>query len=123
MQNGIGLLPNCLVKKKKNFVLQPCNCIARERAGKKINCIGIVLQEKGVVGLVCIARGELYCKRMHVAGKLYCNMVVQWAKIVLQYMDCIARVCSGMEELYCNMVGLKCCFFFFCIAIHLVYCG
>ena len=68
---------------KKKFVLQPCNCIARERARKK-NCIGIVLQEKGAVGLVCIAREELYCKRMHVAGKLYYNMVVQWAEIVLQ---------------------------------------
>ena len=66
-KNGFGLLLNCIVKKK--------NCIARERARKK-NCIGIVLQEKGVVGLVCIARGELYCKRMHVVGKLYCNMVV-----------------------------------------------
>ena len=48
MQNGIGLLPNCIVK----FFF----CIARERAGKK-NCIAIVLQEKGVVGL------ELYCNR------------------------------------------------------------
>ena len=43
----MGYCPNCIVKKKK-FVLQPCNCIARERAGKK-NCIAIVLQEKGVV--------------------------------------------------------------------------
>ena len=41
-RNGFGLLPNCIVEKK--IVLQPCNCIARERAGKKI-----VLQ--------------LYCKR------------------------------------------------------------
>ena len=55
---------------KKKIVFQPCNCIAREKARKK-NCIGIVLQEKGVVGLVCIARGELYCNIMHVAGKLY----------------------------------------------------
>ena len=80
-RNGFGLLPNCIVKKK--IVLQPYNCIARERARKK-NCIRIVLKEKGVVGLVCIARGELYCKRMHVTGKLYCNMVVQWVEIVLQ---------------------------------------
>ena len=62
---------------KKKIVLQ-------ERGLEKKNCIGIVLQEKGVVGLVCIARGELYCKRVHVAEKLYCNMVVQWAEIVLQ---------------------------------------
>ena len=60
MQNGIGLLPNCLVKNK--IVLQPYNCIVRERAGKK-NCIAIVLQEKGVVGW----------------------FVLQWAGIVLQY--------------------------------------
>ena len=49
----------------------------------------------GVVGLVCIARGELYCKRMHVAGKciviwwcsglkLYCNKEVGCSAIVLQ---------------------------------------
>ena len=77
----VGLLPNCIAKKK--IVLQPCSCITKERARKK-KFIGIVLQEKGVVGLLCIARGELYCKRMHVAGKLYCNMVVQWAEIVLR---------------------------------------
>ena len=33
MQIGIGLLLNCIVI--FFFVLQPCNCIARERAGKK----------------------------------------------------------------------------------------
>ena len=38
--NGFWLLPNYIVKKK--IVLQPCNCIARERARK------IVLQDKGV---------------------------------------------------------------------------
>ena len=55
-------------------------------------------------------------------------------------MDCIARVCSGMKELYCNMVGLKGCFSFFvlqytlcivarkglgvenCVAIQFLYC-
>ena len=70
-RNGFGLLPNCIVKKK--IVLQPCNCIARERARKK-NCIGIVLQEKAVVGLV------LYCKRRIVLQENACG----W-KIVLQY--------------------------------------
>ena len=65
MQNEIRLLPNCLVKKKNLYC---------KREGWKKNCIGIVLQEKGVVDLVCIARGELYCKRVHVG----------W-KIVLQY--------------------------------------
>ena len=31
-----GLLPNCIVKKKKkNLYCKPCNCIAREKAGKK----------------------------------------------------------------------------------------
>ena len=67
----MGCYPNCIVKKKLYFnlaiVLQPCNCIARERAGKKNciareragkkNCIAIVWQEKGVVGL------GLYCNR------------------------------------------------------------
>ena len=51
----MGYCPNCIVKKKK-IVLQPCNCIARERAGK------IVLQEKGVVGLgLYYNRKKLYC--------------------------------------------------------------
>ena len=48
-RNLDGLLAKLYCEKK--IVLQPCNCIARERAGK------IVLQEKGVVDLV------LYCKR------------------------------------------------------------
>ena len=61
----MGYCPNCIVKKKNLYcnlpiVLQErelekklyCNCITRERAGKKI-----VLQEKGVVGL------GLYCNR------------------------------------------------------------
>ena len=39
-----GLLPNCLVKNKIKFVLQPCNCIAREKAGKKKIVVKIVLQ-------------------------------------------------------------------------------
>ena len=59
MQNGIRLLPNCLVK-KKYFVLQPCNCIARERAGKKY-FIAIVLQENGVVGRIVLQAKALYC--------------------------------------------------------------
>ena len=42
---------------KKKFVLQPCNCIARERAEKK-NCIAIQL---------------LYCRLGGLAG-LYCSM-------------------------------------------------
>ena len=69
MQNGIGLLPNCLVKKKLYcnlaIVLQErglekklyCNCIARERCSWT-NCIasqGIVLQLGVQVGQ------ELYC--------------------------------------------------------------
>ena len=43
-----GLLPNCIVKKQNRiffffFYCKPCNCIARERAGKKI-VVKIVLQ-------------------------------------------------------------------------------
>ena len=56
-----GLLPNCLVKNKIKFVLQPCNCIAREKAGKKNcseNCIAIQFlycREEGLSSLNCIA--------------------------------------------------------------------
>ena len=40
-----------------------------------------VLQVKGVVGLVCIARGELYCKRRIVLQESACwleNCIVIW---------------------------------------------
>ena len=58
MQNGIGLLPNCLVKKKKNCIATLQLYCKREGWKKKI-----VLQEKGVVRW----------------------FVLQWADIVLQY--------------------------------------
>ena len=61
MHNGIGLLHNCLVKKKNLY----CNLaiVLQERGLEKKNCIAIVLQEKGVVGW----------------------FVLQWAGIVLHY--------------------------------------
>ena len=38
VQNEFGLLPNCIVKIKKKFVLQPWVCIARGRlaAGERV---------------------------------------------------------------------------------------
>ena len=78
--NGFGLLPNCIVK-KKNFVLQSCNCTARERTRKK-NCIAIVLQEKGAVGL------GLYCNRKTVLQPWECS----WLGLVLQEKACRVRI-------------------------------
>ena len=52
---------------------------------KKKNCIRIVLQEKGVVGLVCIARGE-GCIARECMWMEKC-IVIWW--------------CSGLK-LYCN---------------------
>ena len=72
-RNGFGLLPNCIVKKKI--------CIARERARKK-NCIAIVLQEKGVVGL------GLYCNRKIVLQSWECS----WLGFVLQEKACKVRI-------------------------------
>ena len=47
-RNRFGLLPNCIGKKKLY-----CNLaiVLQERGLEKKNCIAIVLQEKGVVGL------------------------------------------------------------------------
>ena len=108
----MGYCPNCIVKKKKSLY---CNlAIVLQERGLEKNCIAIVLQEKGVVGLGlycnrkkivlqprcvvgwhCIAReGKLYCNR-----GLYCNIGCVVAKncikrrllrIVLQYNYCIA---------------------------------
>ena len=61
MHNGIGLLPNCLVKKKNCIATLQLYC--KREGWKKKNCIAIVLQEKGVVRW----------------------FVLQWADIVLQY--------------------------------------
>ena len=59
-----GLLPNCLVKKK--------NCIAT---------LQLYCKREGWKKKIVL---ELYYKRMHVAVKLYCNIVVQWAENLLQ---------------------------------------
>ena len=66
-------------EKKKNFVLQPCNCIAREKGaeiwnGLLPNCIA---KRKGF----CIAIQLVYCKWERLEWLL---------KIVLQYNYCIA---------------------------------
>ena len=53
-RNGFGLLPNCIGKKNCIATLQLyCNLaiVLQERGLEKKNCIAIVLQEKGVVGL------------------------------------------------------------------------
>ena len=63
----VGLLPNCLVK-KKNFVLQPCNCIARERAEKekKLYCNTIIVLQAGRLGWIVLQHGgKLYCRVLH----------------------------------------------------------
>ena len=74
MQNGIGLLPNSLVK--FFFVLQPCNCIARERAGKKnlyCNCIA----REGCSWTNCIAsQGIVLQLGVQVGQELYCNTCI-----------------------------------------------
>ena len=97
-----GLLPNCIV----NLYCKPCNCIARERAGKII--VKIVLQYN-----FCIAEKRAQC----IAGsvRLYCSI---GRKIVLQAGNCIAtlgclvqsvlqesavaRIVLQHNRLYCN---------------------
>ena len=68
------------------IVLQPCNCIAREKAGNFF--IAIVLQEKGN----CIAIWGRLARNYIALLVLYCNLggLKGW-KIVLQY-----------RGLYCN---------------------
>ena len=76
--------------KKKKIVLQPCNCIARERAEKK----KFVLQYN-----YCIAGWEAWLDCIAAWGKivlydvaLYCNIGSAVARIVLQN-----------NKLYCNL--------------------
>ena len=67
-ENLFWLLPNCIVKFNFFFiVLQPCNCIAREKAGKFF-----LLQ--------------LHCKRRATV----LQYGVDWPGIILQYLYCIA---------------------------------
>ena len=65
VQNGIGLLPNCIVKKKKMY----CN-------------LAIVLQERGLESFLL----QLYCKRRATV----LQYGVDSSGIVLQYLYCIA---------------------------------
>ena len=78
-RNGFGLLPNCIVK---NFFLY-CNlAIVLQERGLEKNCVAIVLQEKGVVGL------GLYCNRKIVLQPWECS----WLGFVLQEKACRVRI-------------------------------
>ena len=58
---------------KKKFVLQPCNCIARERAGKKKYCIA----REGCSWTNCIAsQGIVLQLGVQVGQELYCNTCI-----------------------------------------------
>ena len=62
----VGLLPNCFVF--FFFVLQPYNCIARERAEKKkkLYCNTIIVFQAGRLGWIVLQHeGKLYCRVLH----------------------------------------------------------
>ena len=116
------------------------SCIAIWLAG---NCIATlvywvqsVLQESAVARIV-LQHNRLYCNGCAVArivlqhNKVYCKRV-QWLELYCNTTDCIAMGvqwlglycnttnCIAILVLYCDLKG---CFFFFCIVIHMVYCG
>ena len=71
--NGFWLLPNYIVKKK--IVLQPCNCIARERARKIVLQLYCKIRECS--GLNCISIGKIILQLKRLGGlELYCNIEV-----------------------------------------------
>ena len=67
MQNGIRLLPNCLVNFFFFFFLY-----CKREGWKKKNCIVIVLQEKGVVGGIVLQAKALYYNLGSVVGLENC---------------------------------------------------